>query len=64
MTPILRWVVVHNVNFFLVISCSFSFSWFLFFLPWTMKRCYEMEVSASENRAKDAQDEKDISTDF
>jgi len=45
-----------------------SFNLFVFlvpvFLPRTMKKYYEMETSASENRAKDAQDDKDVSTDF
>lgn len=34
------------------------------FLPRSMKKFYEMELSASESRAKDAQVEKDVSTDF
>jgi hypothetical protein len=34
------------------------------FLPKTFKKHYEMEMSASESRAKDLQDNKDVSTDF
>jgi len=34
------------------------------FLPRTMKTYYESELGARESRAKDAQVEKEVSTDF
>jgi hypothetical protein len=56
-----RYLAVMNL-----IVWAFNLFFFLVpvFLPRTMRKYYEMEMSASESRAKDAHDEKEVSTDF
>jgi len=56
-----RYLAISNL---VVWSANLFFFLVPVFLPRTMKTYYEMELGAKESRAKDAQDEKEVSTDF
>jgi len=56
-----RYLAVTNL---VVWSANLFFFLVPVFLPRTMKTYYEMEMGAKDNRAKDAQVEKEVSTDF